>query len=116
MFHRLASGKASAGVNERNTMTTLTSLPLPAVPYAARPRTATLGLHGFVPALRWIAPIGGAWLGWTRGDDLLRGTRVGGTLAGWVARSPLGGMFADPYKPVGGALGALAGYALGNWF
>lgn len=79
-----------------------------------------LGLTAFgggslAPLLRLAAPLGGGYLGWTRGADILRTTGVGQSVVGWLANSPVGGLLGpDPYKPVGGALGALTGYALGN--
>lgn len=74
-----------------------------------------LGLAAGGPLLQWGAPIGGAWLGWTRGSELLRSTGIGQSMVGWLSTTPIGGMLGrDPYKPVGGALGALAGFALGN--
>ncbi|MCW2949966.1 MAG: hypothetical protein JWN41_979, partial [Thermoleophilia bacterium] len=77
-----------------------------------------LGLGGGLsPVLRWAAPIGGAYLGWTRGADLLRSTGAGQAVVGWLSQSPVGSVLGrDPYKPVGGALGALAGLALGSLF
>lgn len=67
--------------------------------------------------LTWAAPIGGAYLGWTRGDDLLRRNPLAQSVVGWLGNSPVGGFLGrDPYKPVGGVLGALAGVALGSLF
>ena len=68
---------------------------------------------GLSSLLRLAAPVGGAYLGWNYGADVLRSTSVGQSAVGWLSSSPLGGFLGrDPYRPVGGALGALAGYAL----
>ena len=79
---------------------------------------AGLGAASLLPSplVRVAAPAGGALLGWSKGADLLRSSSLGRTAVGHVAASPLGRYLgADPFKPVGGALGALAGLALGRW-
>ena len=64
---------------------------------------------------RIALPIGGGYLGYTTGADWLRRTSIGQTAVGWLSQSPVGRFLgADPYRPVGGALGALAGWALGG--
>ena len=83
-------------------------------------------VHGYTPRysfpslqsmLPWAMPLGGAFLGWTRGDDLLRRVPLAQSVVGWLSNSRVGGALGhDPYKPVGGALGALAGVALGSLF
>lgn len=82
--------------------------------YGFSPRSA---LPNLAPILSWAVPLGGAFLGWTRGDDLLRRNPYGQSAVGWLSNSPVGSLLGhDPYKPVGGALGALAGVALGSLF
>ena len=73
------------------------------------------GLLG--PIARVALPVGGGYLGYTQGADILRNTGVGQAAVGWLSQTPLGGFLgADPFRPVGGALGALAGYSLSRMF
>lgn len=60
---------------------------------------------------RLALPAAGGYFGWTSGADFLRSTNIGQQAVGWISSTPVGGLLgADPYRPVGGALGALAGY------
>ena len=75
------------------------------------------GSGGLSSLFRVAAPLGGAYFGYTRGADFLRSTGIGQSVVGWLGNSPVGSFFgADPYRPVGGALGALAGFSLGRLF
>lgn len=107
--------------------------PMMAVGYPAPMRASTLGFGGsvglaglglaalgggmFGQLARLALPVGGAYLGYTHGADLLRQVGPAQTAVGWLARSPIGAYLGhDPFRPVGGALGALAGFGLGRMF
>ena len=78
---------------------------------------AALGSGLLGPLSRVALPLGGGYLGYTQGADILRNTGIGQAAVGWLSRTPVGGFLgADPFRPVGGALGALAGYSLSRMF